>query len=328
LSVADVFHIFNIQTFALRYLLHLTILLLTIAVSAQQSADTVFSFRMYGDVRITFDQPQDFSSKKKTIIVFFALPNGNTTEQTMGKKMAEGDDWHFDIQHIRAQTKFLREKLSSENIVVIYLENDFKAWPMWTQKHADYLNLVQHIVDTLYKIVPANNKSIYLNGHSGGGRFIFDYLDGMQKIPAFVKRISFIDSNYGYDSSFYPKLKKWLEEVKHTHLTVFAYNDSVALYNGKPVVSATGGTWYRSHLMLNHFSADHHFQTTQTDSLIIFQTKNKKICFYLKQNLNRGIYHTQQVELNGFIHSILYGTKNESKGYEYYGPRAYSGYIK
>jgi len=303
-------------------------LLLTSTASAHRDADSIFSFRMYVDVRITFDQPQNFSSKKKTIIILFVLPNGNTTEQTMGKKMTEGDDWHFDIQHIRAQTKFLREKLSAENLVVIYLENDFKAWPLWKQKHGDHLNLIQHIVDTLYNIIPTKNKSLYLNGHSGGGSFIFGYLAGLQKIPASVKRISFIDSNYGYDSSFYPKLKEWMQHVKDAHLTVFAYNDSVALYNGKPVVSATGGTWWRSQLMLKHFSGDYDFRRTQTDSLIIYQTKNKKIAFYLKENFNRGIYHTQQVELNGFIHSIFYGTKNESKGYEYYGPRAYSAYIE
>jgi hypothetical protein len=310
----------------LRYLLFL-FLLFTLAAQSQQHADSYSSFRMYGDVRITIDQPLDLS-KKKTIIILFALPNGNTTEQTMGKKMASGDDWHFDIQHIRAQTKFLREKLSATNIVVFYLENDLKSWPAWKQKHSNHLGLIQHIVDTLFKIVPAKNKSIYLNGHSGGGSFIFGYLAGIKKIPAIIERISFIDSNYGYDSSFYSKFKRWLKTNKKAHLTVFAYNDSIALYNGKPFVSATGGTWYRSHLMIKHFSADFTFRQSATDSLLIFQTKNKKAGFFLKQNLNRGIYHTQQVGLNGFIHSILYGTKNESDGYEYYGPRAYNNYIK
>jgi len=36
------------------------------------------------------------------VIILYALPNGNTTEHTMGKKKVEGDDWHFDIQHIKA----------------------------------------------------------------------------------------------------------------------------------------------------------------------------------------------------------------------------------
>jgi hypothetical protein len=320
------FHIFNIQTFLLRHLLQFFFFIPVFSV-AQRQADSIFSFRMYGDVRITADWPSHYFSKKKTTIILFALPNGNTTGQTMGKKMAVGDDWHFDIQHIRAQTIFLRQKLSSENIVVFYLENDYKSWPFWKQKHPDFTSLIPHIIDTLYRVIPAKNKSIFLNGHSGGGSFIFGYLAGVKKIPSTIKRISFIDSNYGYDSSYYPKLSEWLKK-KDAHLTVFAYNDSVALYNGKPVVSATGGTWYRSHLMLKHFSADLDFLEKKTDSLEIFQTKNRKVAFYLKYNLNRGIYHTQQVELNGFIHSVLYGTKNESKGYEYYGARAYGEYIK
>lgn len=32
----------------------------------------------------------------------------NTTEHTMGKRMQAGDAWHFDIQHIKAPTAFLR----------------------------------------------------------------------------------------------------------------------------------------------------------------------------------------------------------------------------
>ena len=61
---------------------------------------------MYSDVRITIDVPT--TKYKKTILILFALPNGNTTEHTMGKQMQAGDDWHFDIQHIKVPTDFLR----------------------------------------------------------------------------------------------------------------------------------------------------------------------------------------------------------------------------
>lgn len=43
-------------------------------------------FSMYDDVKITIDVPANYSYLKKTIIVLYTLPNGNTTEQTMGKK--------------------------------------------------------------------------------------------------------------------------------------------------------------------------------------------------------------------------------------------------
>ena len=283
------------------------------------------SFRMYDDVKITLDIPE--SKSKQTILILFALPNGNTTEQTMGKKMTPADDWHFDIQHIRAQTAFLRDRMKG-NLVVAYLENNYKSWPLWKQKHAEFKKEIKHIVDTLYERIPSKNKIVYLNGHSGGGSFIFGYLDAVPTIPDFIKRITFIDSDYGYDTSYYGKLKSWLRKNEQTTLTVFAYNDSVALYNGRPVVSEKGGTWYRSHLMLRNFEEDFVFDNTRNDSLIFYQSKNKQIAFFFRTNPERKIFHTQQVELNGFIHSVLYRTKKESEGYEYFGQRAYSNLIE
>ncbi|MEP6700263.1 MAG: hypothetical protein ABJA85_03070 [Bacteroidota bacterium] len=295
---------------------------------SQKGIGVIDSFRIYGDVKITIDRPPAFSTNKKTIIIFFVLPNGNTTEQTMGKKMASGDDWHFDIQHIRAQTKFIRQQDNNKNFVVIYLENNYKSWPAWKQKHPDFKKEIPHLVDSLAGIINGKHKTIYLNGHSGGGSFIFGYLAGVEKIPATIKRISFLDSDYGYDSSYYPKFSRWLKEIKGSALNVFAYNDSVALYNGKPFVSATGGTWYRSHLLLSHLQNDFIFSNLSTDSLLIFKTADRRIQFFFKININQGIYHTQQVELNGFIHSVLCGTKFDSKGYSYYGGRAYSKLIE
>ena len=115
---------------------------------------------------------------------------------------------------------------------------------------------------------------------------------------------------------------------KQHKLNVFAYNDSIALLNGKSFVSATGGTWYRSHLMLNHFQNDIRFKETETDSLIIYTSSRNQIQFYFKKNYDRGIYHTQQVELNGFIHSVLCGTRYDSKKYRYYGARAYEEFVQ
>ena len=296
--------------------------------SGQLVINSIDSFRLYGDVKVTIDKPADFSIHKKTIVIFFALPNGNSTEQTMGKKIQPGNDWHFDIQHIRAQTRFIRQQFPRRNFVVIYLENNYKSWPTWKQKHSGFKSEIPHLVDSLTGLIQAKHKIIYLNGHSGGGSFIFGYLAGVEQIPVSVKRINFLDSDYGYDNSYYPKFKNWLKEVKGSALNIFAYNDSIALYNGKPVVSATGGTWYRSHLLLQHLQNDFSFSTTITDSLIIYKNENKQIQFYFKININQGIYHTQQVELNGFIHSVLCGTSKDSKKYNYYSKRAYEDLIE
>jgi hypothetical protein len=294
--------------------------------SAKAQLSVIDSFHIHGDVKVTVDTR--FLPGKRTIICFFALPNGNTTAQTMGKRMEPGDDWHYDIQHIKAQTKFIRQQLTKVKFIVIYLENTYKSWPSWKQKHPEFRQLIPHLVDSLAASMPGKTKAIYLNGHSGGGSFIFGYLAGVSDIPASVKRISFMDSNYGYDSSYYPKLSHWLQHVKGAALNVFAYNDSIALYNGKPVVSATGGTWYRSHLMLRHFEEGMNFRRSSTDSIEMVKSRKGNLQFFFKANHNRGIYHTQQVELNGFIHSILSGTKHDSKGYSYYGARAYGQLIE
>ncbi|MGZ3839122.1 MAG: hypothetical protein ACXVBI_11170 [Flavisolibacter sp.] len=292
-----------------------------------------FSFSMYQDVRITIDTPT-FQKNKGLLLIFYALPNGNTTEQTMGKKMGPGVDWHFDIQHIRAQTGFLREKLPRKNIVVIYLENHYRSWPLWKQKHPDYRVELPHLVDSITGLFPKKRRMVYLNGHSGGGSFlfgylqVFGYLQGVKRIPPQIRRISFLDSDYGYDSSYYPLLRNWLHENKKNCLTVFAYNDSLALFKGQPLVSATGGTWYRSHLLLQDLEKDFHLEEKRRDSLIFWEDPLKKIGFFFKENPDRGIYHTQQVEYNGFIHSILFGTERENDGYRYYGPRAYTPFIQ
>jgi len=157
---------------------------------------------------------------------------------------------------------------------------------------------------------------------------VLSYLDAAAVIPSCVERISFLDSDYGYDSSYLPKLAGWLRASKKHFLNVFAYNDSVALYEGKPVVSATGGTWYRSHRLLDDLrGTGFQIARLRDDSLVVYASDDRRVQFFFKANPERKIYHTVQVERNGFIHSVLCGTKFDSKGYSYFGGRAYGKLI-
>jgi hypothetical protein len=52
-----------------------------------------------------------------------------------------------------------------------------------------------------------------------------------------------------------------------------------------------------------------------------------RIQFFLKENPDRVILHTVQVEKNGFIHALLAGGKDDEHGYRYFGERAYDQYI-
>ena len=63
----------------------------------------------HDSVTININAPLHFNKKGETYLVLFALPNGNSIEWTKGKKMKPGDDWHFDIQHIAAQTQVCQE---------------------------------------------------------------------------------------------------------------------------------------------------------------------------------------------------------------------------
>ncbi|MBC7949721.1 MAG: hypothetical protein H7Y42_17685 [Chitinophagaceae bacterium] len=291
--------------------------------------DNITRFLASDSVTVTIDMPARMYKGKQTIITFYALPNGNSTEQTMGRKMKEGDDWHFDIQHIRAQTRFIRNQFGrSINFVVIYLENSGKSWPAWKQQHPNFRLQIPALVDSLTDIIPGKKKEIHLNGHSGGGSFIFGYIAGVGVIPSEIKRITFLDSNYGYDSTYQVAFANWVKSTKDAALTVFAYNDSVALLNGKPFVSPTGGTWWRSHLMLRQLQGNFEIKKERDDSLVVYKAVDKQIRFFFKTNPDRKIFHTTQVERNGFIHSVLCGTKYDSKDYTYYGERAYADLLE
>lgn len=110
------------------------------------------------------------------------------------------------------------------------------------------------MVDSITDLFKDYAPKIILNSHSGGGSFIFGYLDAVENIPSNVERIAFLDSDYGYEESRHKdKLVTWLQHSKTNKLLVLAYNDSIVIYNGKPLVSPTGGTWYRSRLMQRNF---------------------------------------------------------------------------
>ena len=63
------------------------------------------------------------------------------------------------------------------------------------------------------------------------------------------------------------------------------------------------------------------------DDLEKVSAADGRIQFLLKENPDRKILHTVQVERNGFIHSLVTGTPDQDRGYEYFGERAYAKLI-
>ena len=288
-------------------------------------------FTWHGDVAVTINASCDRTGRteRELLLIFFALPNTNTTAWTFGKLKTPSDNWRFDIQHIGAQTRFLRAMMPERDIVTAYLENAGRSWPQWREKNPDNPVLIRALIDTVASLYGNRRVSIMLSGHSGGGSLLFGFLNGVDSIPAGINRITFLDSDYAYDDSLHhgDKLSEWLRRGPGNALTVLAYNDSIALLNGKPIVSATGGTWYRTKKMLRRLEQDFPFTVDSLGGLERYRALDGRITIWLKENPERAIYHTVQVERNGFIESVCAGTVYEGRGYTYYGARAYTHLI-
>ncbi len=262
---------------------------------------------------------------KEIEVAVFALPNGNSIENTFGRKLREGMDWHFDIQHIGAQTRWLWHAAGRRDLVVVYLENSQKSWPTWSRSHEP--SEAHALLTAIKARFPGSSIRWTLASHSGGGALLLSMIKGWDSIPDDVERICFLDSNYNYDTlTHFQKLWSWLTRPK-SRLTVFAYDDANALLNGKPFVSASGGTWGRTHLMMEDFQK-HSPQNTQHGDPEQRSYVNGKAIFWLKPNPKHEIFHTVQVEKNGFIEALLSGTPSAGQGYSYFGDRAYGKFVR
>src|SRR5439155_1465783 len=197
------------------------------------------------DVRAVINAAGDYDPDRPTLLIIYASPNGNTIEQTLGAKTEPGMDWHYDIQHVAAQVRKLRQLDRDENIVVAVVEADSKSWPAWRKAHPDNARLIRDIVDQESRAVPGPVR-VALAAHSGGGSFVFGYLNGGDAIADDVERIVWLDANYAYDDAGHhgDKLLAWLKGDAKRHLVVIAYDDRFITLGGKPVLkNPLGGTY-------------------------------------------------------------------------------------
>lgn len=262
-------------------------------------------------------------------LIVYALPNGNTTSQTIGKVMAPGDDWHYNIQHIGAQTRFLRQLNMGENIAVAYLEADSRSWPSWRKNHTDSSKRIVTLIDELRGMIPGGKPAVTISGHSGGGSLIFGYINGVDKIPAWIDRIVFLDANYAYstEDKHDAKLCEWLKQGAH-HLVVLAYDDRNITLNGKLVVSATGGTYRSSQRMADGLRACCEFTETRKDDTFTSTALDGRATVSVHLNPENKILHTVLVEKNGFIYANTVATPFEQKSGGFFSPALYSQWIQ
>lgn len=292
------------------------------------------SYTVCGDAYVSINAPLKLKEKAPTRLIFYALPNGNTTSMTIGKKTGPKDDWHYNIQHIGAQTRRLRELLPDQNIIVAYLEAGGKSWPAWRKKHTDNAKLIPEIIDGVRSKFAGYNPAVTMSAHSGGGSLIFGFINGFEALPDWLDRIVWLDADYGYADEDHhgDKLLAWLKGSPKRHLCVVAYNDSDITFEGKRVLkNPAGGTWGSTQRMAERFKKDVEVTSvtlTTSPSLIHCTGMGGQIDILLHPNLENKILHTVLVEKNGFIYTMLVGTPEASKSDEFWGEVRYPKYIQ
>ena len=278
-------------------------------------------------VRVLINAPGDFDPAKPTHLILFALPNGNTIEWTLGAKLEPGMDWHYDIQHVGAQTRKLRSISRDENIVVALLEANTKSWPGWRKERPDNGGRIRAIVSELSRAVPPDErKTITLTCHSGGGSFVFGYINGGDAIADDVTRIAFLDANYAYadEEKHGDKLLAWLKGDAKRHLIVIAYDDREVKLNGKNIVSGTGGTYRASHRMIDRMKGEASLVESKRAVFESFEGMNGQVRFLIHTNPEVKILHTVLVERNGLLEAMTLGTPLAGRwGGTFWGDRAY-----
>ena len=286
-------------------------------------ADT---FSINPGVRVRLVASDRFKPGKSAHVIFYGCPNGNSLEETIGHAVPPDSKSKFGIQQIAAQMRFLRDVTKNDNLVLACVEARGLSWPAWRKKNGDAA--VVRVVNKVLQRFAGAPVTVTLSGHSGGGSFIIGFINAFDQIPDYVTRIAFLDANYGYETEKHAvKFAEWLESSREHRMVVLAYRDDLALWKGKPFVTAGGGTAGRSKVMLRDLDNRFVFTRGRDGDIVIAKGIGGRAQFYMHDNPAHLILHTVQVERNGFIHSMLAGTGRANHGYNYMGEPAYKQWI-
>jgi hypothetical protein len=284
--------------------------------------------RLASGVRIYLNAPLPQADAQR-LLVIYATPNGNTIEQTWGCAPQDNRDWHFDIQHVGAQIRGLREVSPGTDVIVAVVQAPQLSWPAFRQSEAAANQIIRGLVESLARETAATR--VALSGHSGGGSFLFGYLEAVETIPPVVERIVLLDANYAYsdERQHGDKLLDWLRGDRARRLIVVAYDDREITLNGKRVVSSTGGTWRASQRMIERFATDSTLAESKFGPFVQRTGRDGQIEFFLHPNPDNKILHTALVgEMNGLIAALTRGTDRQAQWGEFGGPRAYRKWIQ
>jgi hypothetical protein len=284
--------------------------------------------RLASGVRIMINAPATLRADRR-LLVIFATPNGNTIEQTLGCAASQDVDWRYDLQHVAAQIRRLREADATRDIVLAVVQAPQLSWPAFRREQRDAGAIIRDLVASLGRDVAADR--IVLAGHSGGGSFLFGYVHAVDTLPAEIERIVFLDANYSYsdDERHGDKLLAWLRGDAHRQLVVIAYDDREITLNGKRVVGPDGGTFRASQRMLGRFRRGLALTEQQAGEFQHTSGLAGQIQFFIHPNPANKILHTALVgDMNGLLQGLTLGTDCARRWGQFGGPRAYGRWIQ
>ncbi len=318
------------------------VLLVLPAVAQEQPLDGFVRSPWFGEqvcvlqpadgVHMLINAPRELRADRPLRVVLFATPNGNTILQTLGCRAAPGLDWHYDIQHVAAQIRRLREIAPEEDVVLVCVQADGLSWPAWRAKHGGGGAGVRAIVGRALAALPGGDgASVELCAHSGGGSFLFGFLEDGDEIPAFVRRIAFLDANYSYsdDQGHGRELLAWLRRSETNRLIVLAYDDREVEFRGKKIVGPTGGTFRASQRMLDAFGKAIPLEQSRDGELELAQGLGGRFTVLRRLNPENKILHTALVgDMNGLLWALTLGGTHATEWGTFGGPRAYDHWIQ
>ncbi len=294
--------------------------------------ERIREIRLDDGVRAIVVAPGAIDETRPTRRIVYATPNGNTAEQTLGCAPAEDRDWHFDIQHVAAQVRRFREMDGRENVVLICVQPEPLSWPAWRRDREDADARIRRMIETLAApSSPGEEVRVTLAAHSGGGSFLFGYLNAVDRIPGVVDRIVFLDADYAYsnEARHGDKLIAWLRSDADHRLVVLAYDDRDITLRGKKVVGPRGGTYRATHRMLARLGKDLPIERDTLGEFIRYATPDRRVVILVHPNPRNRILHTRLVgEMNGLLYALGVGFPGEGTRGTLGGPRAYSRWIQ
>jgi hypothetical protein len=278
----------------------------TIQTAGAQTGEHIRVLDLHPGVTATIVAPTSLDPRERVDLILYALPNGNTTAETIGRAAGDGVGWRYDIQHIGAQTRALRAR-GLPQAVVVYLEAETRSWPEWRRVHGPERASarISSIVDQLrYAIGNPAQLAVTLTGHSGGGSFAWGFFDGQDALPAWLERIAFLDSNYSFEYRHGEQLVKWLRGDARRTLVIVAYNDRNITVDGRKVVPADGGTYRATSRMMNYLREPFGFAIDTLGEFVRYHAPQIEVLVH--PNPDNRILHTAMIgEMNAYMHALL-----------------------